>query len=112
MPGTYPITFLEYNGEGHDAYNNTVDGWAEGVDRMIFGANSPETSEDPAAGPDRTVITRKLLIPPGQRYNPRDRVVLADEPGFTYEVEGTSSDGHNPYGWNPGGTVTVRRVDG
>ncbi|UJQ86178.1 head-to-tail stopper [Gordonia phage GiKK] len=112
MPGAYPITYLEYSGDGRDQYNNTIDTWAEGVERKIYGANDPETSEDSAAGPDRTVITRKLLIPPGQRYAPRDRVVLADEPGHTYEVEGTNSDGHNPYGWNPGGTVIVRRVDG
>ncbi|QCW22015.1 head-to-tail stopper [Gordonia phage Yakult] len=108
----YPITYLEYQVGGTDEYNNDVDTWAEGVERMIFGANDPETSEDPSAGPNRTIITRKLLIPPGQTYSPRDRVVLADEPGFQYEVEGTNSDGHNPYGWNPGGTVIVRRTDG
>ncbi|AWY05193.1 head-to-tail stopper [Gordonia phage Margaret] len=112
MPGTYPIRHLVYVPDGKDEYNNDIDTWEDGVFRMIYGANDPETSEDPTAGPNRTIITRKLLIPPGQKYNPRDRVELADEPGFQYEVEGTSSDGHNPYGWNPGGTVIVRRVDG
>ncbi|AZS11765.1 head-to-tail stopper [Gordonia phage Nina] len=113
MRALYPIGYEAYTGEGEDGYGNTVDSWAPSVQRKIYGANSPESSEDLSQGPNRVVITRVLLIPKNSTWTPRDRVTLPDEPGFMYEVEGVAGDARrNPYRWNPGGTITVRRVDG
>lgn len=113
MRALYPIGYEVYTGEGSDGYGNTEDSWAPSVERKIYGANTPVSSEDISSGPNRLVVTRLLLIPKNQSWTPRDRVTLPDEPGFTYEVEGVAGDGRrNPYRWNPGGTVTVRRVDG
>ncbi|WKW85136.1 head-to-tail stopper [Gordonia phage Horseradish] len=113
MKARYPISYEVYTGEGQDGYGNTEDSWAPSVPRKIYGANQPVSNEDVTAGPNRLVVTRVLLIPKNQTWNPRDRVTLPDEPGFTYQVEGVAGDGRrNPYRWNPGGTVTVRRVDG
>lgn len=113
MKAQYPIGYQAYSGEDEDGYGNTVDEWEDSVTRMIFGANRPESSEDITLGPDRVVISRRLLIPPKQTWHPRDRVTLPDEPGYVYEVEGVDGDARrNPFGWNPGGTITVRRTDG
>lgn len=113
MKARYPVGYQAFVPDGKDEYNNEIEEWLPIVERLIFGANGPESSEDVVAGPNRVVITRVLLIPPRQLWSPRDRVVLPDEPGFTYEVEGVVSDAkRNPFKWNPGGHIVVRRVDG
>lgn len=113
MRARYPILFAAYRSDEIDAYGNDVDAWDDPIERKIFGANAPETSEDITQGPNRLVITRTLLIPRNQAYSPRDRITLPDEEGFTYEVEGAqNSRSRNPFVWNPGGTLVVRRTDG
>ncbi|MFT4396914.1 hypothetical protein ACLTEW_18455 [Gordonia lacunae] len=112
MNARYRIGYQAYPGVVEGDYGNTEDTWADSIERRIYGANGPESSEDITEGPNRVIITRVLLIPPGQTWHPRDKVTLPDEPGYTYEVEGVAAEGNrNPYAWNPGGTIVVRRVD-
>ncbi|WP_336819504.1 hypothetical protein [Gordonia sp. MMO-8] len=95
-----------------DDYGNVVQWWDEAVTRYIYGANSPVSSEDPTRGTSFLIVTRVLLLPKTFALSPFDKITLPDEPGYEYSVEGVQSEGtRNPFGWNPGGTVTVRRVD-
>lgn len=113
MRASYPIKRWAYEGGGLDDYGSEIERWSETAENLlIFGANKAEVEED-AESPAFLVITRRLLIPAKQNWNPRDRVELPDEPGFLYEVEGVQMDSaRNPFGWNPGGTLLIRRTDG
>ncbi len=111
MRARYPIGYMACHTD-EDDYGNVVQWWDEAVTRYIYGANSPVSSEDPTRGTSFLIVTRVLLLPKTFALSPFDKITLPDEPGYEYSVEGVQSEGtRNPFGWNPGGTVTVRRVD-
>lgn len=107
----YPIGYLACH-TGEDDYGNVVQGWDEAETLYIHGANSPISSENPTRGASFSIVTRVMHLPKTFALSPFDKITLRDEPGYEYSVEGVQSQGtRNPFGWDPGGTVTVRRVD-
>ena len=110
----YPILLYAFqSGKGVDGYRNEVESWSPGVRRLIFGVNIADTDESPAEGYNRLTVDRVLLVPRSVVIASRDRVEFPDEPGILYEVIGIQSNAdRNPFGWNPGSTVKVRRIDG
>lgn len=109
----YAVYWHSYAGVGFDAYQNEVERWNSPQKRMIFGINLPDSTEPLGDGRNRMVVDRILLVPPNFSCQEKDRVELTDEPTILYEVIGVQASAHrNPFGWNPGGTVMIRRVDG
>ncbi|MGO3325318.1 hypothetical protein [Gordonia sp. (in: high G+C Gram-positive bacteria)] len=111
---TFPLLFSVghrvYNGSGEDAHGNPVESWATPVVREVYGWGSPQTSEPKLAGHDREIVEVELLVPPGFSCSARDRMVLD---GVEFEViGGPEMFDHNPFGWNPGGIVNLKKVDG
>lgn len=93
-----------------NAHGDPVESWAPAVDRKVYGWSSPDTSEPKLAGHDRDVVEVELLVPSGFSCGPRDRMVLD---GVVFEVIGEPEmSDHNPFGWNPGGVVNLRKVSG
>lgn len=115
---TFPLRFTV----GHRAYvEGAVDdlgmpavAWEDPVPKQVYGWGAPTSSEphliDTAVGHDRDVVELELLVPPGFSCDPRDRMVLD---GVEYDVVGQPEmSDHNPFGWNPGGVVKLRAVNG
>lgn len=93
-----------------DAHGNPVEGWADPVEKRVYGWGAPQGSEPKLAGHDRVVVAVELLVPPDFGCSPRDRMVLD---GIEFDVIGPiEMYDHNPFGWNPGGVVNLGRVDG
>lgn len=115
MSSEFPLMFTvghrvwSTSGED-DAHGNPVAGWSDPVDKRVYGWGAPNSAEPKLAGHNRVVVEVELLVPPDFDCSPQDRVVLD---GAEYDVLGTvESFGHNPFGWNPGGIVNLRRVEG
>ena len=109
----YPVTWKAFIGAGQDDYGNDVEQWADGVTVRVYGVNFPTSSEEIAAGHNRLVVDRVMLVPPDFRCGERDRFQFSAEPDHDYEVVGVPERAdRNPFGWNPGGKVNLRRVDG
>ena len=76
----------------------------------MYGWGAPQTSEPKLAGHDREIVEVELLVPPGFECSARDRMVLD---GVEFEViGGVEMFDHNPFGWNPGGIVNLKAVNG
>ncbi len=103
-----------------DDWGNTVSGWADPVERPVYGWGAPQSSEPKLAGHDRDVVEVELLVPPDFSCSPRDRIVLdgvldpdTGQWSNEYEVIGhPEMYSHNPFGWNPGGVVNLKAVSG
>ena len=110
----YPVLLQRFQPGSTDDYGNEIESWAPAVRLLIYGVNLPNSSEPVReAGHNRLIVDRVLLVPPSFSCDERDRVVLLDEPDFTYEVVGVQAKANkNPFRWNPGGHVNIRRVDG
>lgn len=107
----YSIVIQRYNGTEQDDYGNETETWAAPVEARIYGVNFPKSSEpSQEGGHNRLIVDRVLLVPPSFVCDERDRIQLSDG---LYEVVGVVEKAdRNPFNWNPGGHVNVRRVDG
>lgn len=95
---------------GTDAHGNPIEGWSDPEPVRIYGWEVPRTAEPLRAGHDRVVVDLSMFVPPGFEVSAHDRV---DIKGRTYEVVGEFEDASNgPFGFDPGGTVQLRRVEG
>lgn len=115
MRKRYVVKWEKFDAEGKDDYGNDIEHWADPVDRKIIGIDFPDSSEPIEAGHNRLVVDRVLLVGKAfaREVGERDRITLPDEPDVTYEVQGIPADARaNPFGWNPGGHIYIRRVDG
>ena len=93
-----------------DAHNNPIEGWSEPEDLKVYGWEVPRTAEPLLRGHDRVIVDLSLLVPPGTEIEAHDKVVLQDR---EYEVVGEVEDaGNGPFGFDPGATVQLRRVEG
>jgi hypothetical protein len=105
----YTILLERYTGETEDDYGNMVNSWATAAEEKIYGVNLPESTEEG----NRLIVERVMLVPPSFKCGDRDRVQLSDEPDVKYEVVGIPQNANQRVlSWNPGGYVTIRRVDG
>lgn len=110
FPLRFTVGHRVWAGGVEDAWGNTVSGWADPVEKRVYGWGAPATSEPKVAGHNRDVVELELLVPPGFECSPHDRMVLDS---LEYEViGGVEMFDHNPFGWNPGGIVNLRRVSG
>lgn len=83
-------------------------GWGDPIARPVYGWGAPAGDEPKIVGEERVTADVELLVPPGFECSPRDRMVLD---GVEYEVIGAPEMyDHNPFGWNPGGVVNLRRI--
>ncbi len=96
---------------GTDDFGNTVRSWSDWSVHVVYGWGAPTTEEPVYAGHDRELVEVLLLVPPEfPHVGHRDQVKLDGE---VFEAIGSSQMfTANPFGWNPGGTVNLRRVVG
>ena len=95
---------------GLDAHNNPIEGWSEPEPIKVYGWEVPRTAEPLRAGHDRVIVDLSMFVPPGTEIDAHDKVVLQDR---EYEVVGEVEDaGNGPFGFDPGATVQLRRVEG
>lgn len=84
-----------------------------GAEALVIGWAVPSSTEPAVAGHDRVAVDVVLGVPPGFTLGAHDVVDLPYGPLGQYEVVGEvrGAEG-NPFGWNPGGEVGLRRVEG
>lgn len=103
------VTVHRHSAGETDAHGNPVDSWVPDQAR-VYGWEVPRTAEPLRAGHDRVVVDLSMFVPPGFEVSAHDRVEIN---GLTYEVVGEFEDaGNGPFGFDPGGTVQLRRVEG
>lgn len=106
------VIVFPYIGSQDDGYGGVRDEWGTGREEKAYGVNLPSSDEPLEAGHNRLVVDYKLLVPPSFRCNEKDHVQIVGYEG-TFQVEGVvAMADRNPFGWNPGGHVKLRRIDG
>lgn len=113
MRATYPVVWFKYSGIGYDDYGNEVESWADGVEVKAYGLRYPDSAEPIEAGHNRLVVDCVLLVPRGFEVAEKDRFNVPRLNDGLFEVigMGENADG-NPFGWNPGGHVKLRLIEG
>jgi len=94
-----------------DAYNNVVLDWSHPTEVDIPGAAfDPGTMSEDLNGRTAVIVHPSLYLPPGQTVASTDRVRVR---GLDYEVVGEVAEWVNPFtGDRPGGTLSLKRVEG
>lgn len=109
----YKVFRAAFTGTVQDDYGNTTEAWADPEEEKVFGISFPQSEEFWGEGPNRIVIESVLLVPRDYPAQEKDRFYLPRYPGKTYEAVGIVEDAEgNPFGWNPGGRIKLRRVHG
>ena len=104
------VEVLRWSTGGLDAHNNPIVGYAEPEPLMVYGWEVPRTAEPLRAGHDRVIVDLSMFVPPGTEISAHDRVVINDR---EFEVVGEVEDaGNGPFGFDPGATVQLRRIEG
>lgn len=121
FPLLFTVGHRVYSGDGEDANGNTVEVWAPPVAKKVYGWGAPQTSEPKLAGHDRDVVETELLVPPGFQCAAKDRMILDFNPDVPW-VEDLNLEhpvigspemfDHNPFGWDPGGIINLKRTNG
>jgi hypothetical protein len=118
FPTPHTIGVHEWSGTGEDAHGNPVDVYTPPLDQpgtqhAVIGWQVPASDEPIVAGHDRVVVDVELGVPPGFTMSPRAVVDLPYGPEGRFQVVGEirTAEG-NPFLWNPGGIVNLRRIDG
>lgn len=110
FPLAHTVGHRVWSGGVEDDWGNTTSGWADPVDKLVYGWGAPQSSEPKVAGHDRDVVEVELLVPPEFSCSARDRMVLD---GVEFEVIGQPEMySHSPFGWDPGGVVNLKAVNG
>lgn len=110
FPLRWTVQRLPYLAGATDSHGNPVDSWGDPVDVKVYGWGAPTTDEPPLAGHDRVVVDLLVYGPGSMPFTSMDRAVVESK---TYEVVGEVDDyDHGPFGWQPGATVSLRRVEG
>lgn len=92
-----------------DAHGNPTDTWASPVNVGVYGYG-PRSDSNSAEPGGTQVITGLTVLAPMFAVDPRDRFVVA---GKTYEVVGEVGEWDSgPFGYEPGMTVNLKRVEG
>ena len=84
---------------------------APGTSYKVFGWSVPSSREPAVAGHDRLVVDVQLLAPPDFPAGPYDLIDIPDLGQFQVIGLAEKNDA-NPFGWNPGMTVNLRKVSG
>ncbi|UQE73843.1 hypothetical protein MYK68_14000 [Gordonia sp. PP30] len=111
LPARYVIEVRELIDGPLDDFGDAGQMWSEWAPHRIIGWGVPATAEPKTAGHDRVVVDLELYVPTTfPALSHRGQVRLG---GAVYDVVGEPErcDG-NPFGWNPGGTLNLRRVVG
>ncbi len=109
FPTPWTVQVLPHSAGAEDALGNPTDSWGPGRTEPVYGWAPAGTTE---VNGSRHAVTADLqvYVPSGFSCSPRDRVIAG---GRTYEVQGEVEDfDHGPFGWQPGGQVNLRRVEG
>ena len=120
FPLRYWVGHRSRMSSGTDALGNTTSQWAEPEPRRVYGWGAPHGTEPKTVGHDRDVVEIELLVPPDYISQPGDRVVLDfdvasydPDTAVEYDVIGAAEMyTANPFGFDPGGVVNLRRVNG
>lgn len=117
FPLLFTVGHKPYLGGVENDFGNEVPTWGPAVDVKVMGWGAPDTTEpgpnnsvDGSGSQARQMIDVVLYVAPGFQSSGLDRFVLD---GVLYEAFGDVRQyDHNPFGWNPGGVVNLRRVEG
>lgn len=104
------ITHLPRVVGAKDSHGRAAVTFGPAVSINVF-AVYPRMSEEPnEAGRESTVIGLTVLAPSGVSIPATDRVTFD---GLTYEVDGfTANWNHGPFGYAPGVSINLTRVEG
>lgn len=115
FPTPYTVEVLQYLESARDAHGNPVESWADpGLVQSVYGwappQDSKEVKEPDTPGRSAVYSELDLYVPPGFVCGPHDRVRLN---GRVYDVIGELSDyTFGPFGFKPGGRISLKRVVG
>jgi hypothetical protein len=89
----------------------SVPQYGDPVSRLVYGWEQQSSDVQESDDTTTRVITRlTVLVPNVSPYKPRDKVTIS---GLDFFVAATPNDmTTGPFGYTPGGTVLVERVDG
>lgn len=112
MIATHTIGVRHHEAGATDAHGNQVDSWSDPIPLEVYSI-APATSAEPFEPGREAVITGLTVLAPNDAVTligPRDRVVVNGE---EYTVEGDIADwGQGPFGWSPGISFNLERVEG
>ncbi|MFD4294141.1 hypothetical protein ACFWQG_13065 [Rhodococcus sp. NPDC058532] len=118
FPTPHEVGLHIWSAGAEDAHGNAVDVYtpplgAAGAPHSVIGWSVPTSTEPAIAGHDRVIVDVELLTPPDFPARARDVIDLPYGPAGRFEVIGEVGDTEgNPFGWAPGGTLHLRRVEG
>lgn len=111
MPYTVDLS-LRMDEGGFDELGDPIEQYADWVTGLpVYGWSPPDSSEPKLAGHEREVVDLELYVPPSfPEVTHRDQVRIRGE---VFAAVGSIErlDG-NPFIWNPGGVVNLRKVVG
>ena len=121
LPLTQVVGYKQRTADGEDAHGNPVVAFADAVPVKVYGYG-PSTSGEPFQQGRDVVVTGQTVYAPspmanaatGEPVTPTalDRFELPLG-GPEYEVDGEIGDwNHGPFGWAPGYSIALKRVEG
>ena len=123
FPLPYTVGHRVYVAGVEDDLGMPAESWAAPVAKQVIGWGAPTSSEPhliDTVGLNRNVVDVELLVPPGFSCGARDRFILDFDPDAWVEDIDAEFDvvghpghfDHSPFGWNPGGVVKLKAVNG
>ena len=110
MKSVQVLPFVE---GGRDSHGNPIKSWGAPRKLTVMGwgpRGDGSSSEPRVPGREQVIVGLVLYTYPDPGITSRDRVAVN---GITYEVEGEVGDWTTgPFGFEPGCTVALRRVEG
>src|SRR5690606_34434598 len=101
----------EYIEGPEDDMGVPTEGWSDWAPHKVYGWGAPQTAEPKLAGHDRQVVEIEVLVPPD--FPALSHRAQARLDGGVFDVLGSVERyDHNPFGWDPGGVLNLKRVEG
>lgn len=108
---TMQVTHEPFLPGARDAHGDDVDAWGDPVQVPVYGVGP--ASQDEAIREQMTGVATRLTVYCSEGFaSHRDRVTIPGDPA-PFEVVGYPQNYNlGPFGWAPGFTIALRRVDG
>lgn len=110
MPTPFTIGIKRHQTGATDAHGNKVESWAAPIYVGVYSI-APAMSNEPFEAGRELVITGLTVLAPATVEIDRRDIVVID--GEDYTVEGEAGNwNQGPFGFEPGISVSLRRVEG
>lgn len=111
MNTSYTISHAAYTGSTDSDGYPTADSYATPVDRQVFGWYPGSSQLDDSSDYTRRIVQSVVVMAPDTSpYSPRDKIALSvGDEWFVTDVNDYTT---GPFGYRPGGTITIEQVSG